>query len=163
MVLARRSGFDRIYPAAFYFALWIVLTAAVVGWIRGAAGLAVVSRYGLYSNLLLIFCYAFFSRRLASGSSAVMAHAYYAVTLAVAIAFCVAADVQAWHKLGERRRMVLAGIQHFCADPAVNSPMIDPRIMHTAPLEAAYEQRMLTEAIAQGIYIPRCIPHPQQR
>ncbi len=163
VVFALRSRFDRSHPVACYFALWILCTAAVVGWVRGAAGLSVASRYSVYSILLLIFCYAFLTHHLAARSSAVVRKVFYVASLVVAIAFCLAADLHAFQKLGERRHMVLSGIELYCANPAVNSPMIDPRILHAAPGEQAYERDILTEAAQKGIYTPACKERPQQR
>ena len=163
MGLAVRSRYDQCNPVAFYFSLWILLTAGVVAWVRGAAGVAVVSRYGMYSLLLLIFCYAFLSHHLAIRSPAGIRKGFYATALVAAIAFCVAVDVHAYQKLGERRRMVLAGMELYRANPAVNSPMIDPRIMIATPSEQAYERGMLTEAIKRGIYSLGCTGCRQER
>jgi hypothetical protein len=43
--LAVRSRFDRVNPVAFYFTMWIVATALLVAWVRGAGGFAIESRY----------------------------------------------------------------------------------------------------------------------
>src|ERR1700751_5283153 len=43
--LAVRSRFDRTNPVAFYFATWVMLTACLVAWVRGAIGFGIASRY----------------------------------------------------------------------------------------------------------------------
>ena len=45
--LAVRSRFDRVNPAAFYFTVWIMATALLVAWVRGAVSFVIGSRYSI--------------------------------------------------------------------------------------------------------------------
>ncbi len=151
ILLAYRSGFHRQNPAGFYFSVWVLETAALVAWVRGAS-FAIFSRYSVYSILLLIFCYHFLLRYLPSRFSTFDRTRFCLVSLVLAFIFCFAADVQAYKELGERRQMALSGIEFYRSRPDMNSPMIDSRIEITAPLEKAYERGVLTEAIRQRVY-----------
>jgi len=153
VVLAFRSRFDRANPPAFYFTLWVFITACLVAWVRGAAGFSIASRYSLYSLLMLIFCYGFLADFLPGRWPAFPRKAFYVIAAVVAACLCGAADVHAWKKLGLRRQMVVTGIEQYRARPDVNSPMIDPKVEYGVPLEKPYEQRILTEAIGQGVYV----------
>jgi hypothetical protein len=152
VLLAVRSRFDRANPVAFYFTLWILVTGCLAAWVRGAATYSIASRYSLYSCLLLIFCYSFLAHYLPSCLSTFNWTRFYVTAIVIAASLGFVSNVRAYGSLGERRRMVLLGIELYRARPDVNSPMIDPRIEITAPLEKAYEQGVLTEAIQKGIY-----------
>ncbi len=150
--LAVRSRFDRINPVAFYFAVWIVATGFLVAWVRGAAAFATASRYSIYSNLLLIFCYSFLAHYLPRRSSTFNRRRFYVASVVIAIGICFMADVSAYEKLGARRRMVLSGIELYRAEPEVNSPLVDPIMESAFPKEKAVEQAILTKAIQEHIY-----------
>jgi hypothetical protein len=152
VLLALVNRFDRTNPVLFYLAVWIVATGALVGWVRGAAAFAAVSRYSIYSVLMLIFCYSFllkylpdhwpgFDRRRFCLTSA---------ALAAVMFFLVSAD--AYRELGARRRMVLSGIEFYRANPQVNSPMVDPAVEQLFPEEKSAERAILNRAIEEHIY-----------
>jgi hypothetical protein len=151
-LLAVRARFDRTNPVAFYFALWLVATACLVAWVRGASGFAIASRYSMYSILLTIFCYAFLAHYLPSRSSTFNRRRFYIVSIVIAAGVFLIADVSAYRNLGARRRMVLSGIEFYRAKPGVNSPMVDPEVERLFPKEKAFEQVVLTETIQDGIY-----------
>ena len=151
-LLAVRSRFDRTNPVAFYFTVWVVATALLVAWVRGAVAFTVASRYSIYSNLMLIFCYAFLARYLYSRSSRFNSRRYYVTSVAIAAAICFMADLNAYKKLEARERMILSGIEFYRAQPSVNSPMVDPLVEETVPGEKAVEQAILTRAIQNHIY-----------
>ncbi len=150
--IAVRSRFDRVNPVAFYFTLWILATAGLVSWVRGAAGFIIGSRYSMYSILLIIFCYSFLTHCLPARWPRFRSTYYYATAIFLAVCYCAAADVHAWKKLSQRRQMVLAGLASYRRQPAVNSPMVDANIDIAAPGERAYEREILTRAIAKGLY-----------
>ena len=152
VLLALRSRFDQRNPAAFYFTMWVLATACLVAWVRGALGFMIASRYSMYSILMLIFCYAFLVQYLPGRWPRQHRRAVYVTVTVIAACFCFAADAHAWQKLAQRRQMVIAGIEFYRREPAVNSPMIDVKLEKGAPQEKAYEQHMLTQAIDQGIY-----------
>jgi hypothetical protein len=48
--------------------------------------------------------------------------------------------------------MILAGIEMYRANPATNSPMIDPLVLRLVPEEPAIEQAILTRALLERVY-----------
>ena len=150
--LALRSRFDRVNPVAVYFTLWVLGTACLVAWVRGAAGFIIASRYSMYSSLVLIFCYAFLAHLLSTRRPALSLRLFYGSATILAVCFFAGANLHAWHKLSARRQMVLAGIEFYRAQPGLHSPMVDAKIEIAAPQEKAFEQRVLTQAIEQRIY-----------
>jgi hypothetical protein len=150
--LAVRSRFDRISPVAFYSTVWIVGTALLVAWVRGAAIFGIGSRYSIYSILVLIFCYSFLSQYLAGRRPAFNRKRFYVACLVLSVCICLLADVHAYKKLGARRQMVLTGIELYRADPEANSPMIDQDLLKGFPAEREYEQKALTNAIQKHVY-----------
>ena len=150
--LAVRSRFDRTNPAAFYFAVWILETGFLVAWVRGAAGFTIASRYSMYSNLLLIFCYSFLAHYLPRRWPGFNRRLFYTTAVVFAVGLCLMADVSAYRKLGSRRRMVLSGIEFYRTQPEVNSPMIDPMVETSFPKEKAMEQAVLNNAVQKHLY-----------
>jgi len=148
ILLAACSRFDRTNPVAFYFTVWILGTALLAAWLRGA----IASRYSIYSILLLVFCYSFLARYL-GGRSGVLNHKrFYAASLVLAIAFCFLSDLRAYKHLLKRREMVLSGMDHYRESPEFNSPNIDPEMARYDSTEAAFERVTLNRAIQQHIY-----------
>jgi hypothetical protein len=148
---AVRSRFDQVNPVAFYFTVWLMATACLVAWVRGASGFGIASRYSMYSVLLLIFCYSVLAH-LVNGSHTFNQRGFFVVSIVLAIGIFFMADLSAHKNLGVRRRMVLAGIELYRAKPEANSPMVDPRVEKLFPEEKAFEQGILTESIQKGIY-----------
>jgi hypothetical protein len=151
--LAIRSRFDRTNPVAFYFAVWIMATACLVAWVRGASGFTIGSRYSIYSILLLIFCYSFLGQYLPERWPGFHRGRFRTISAVFALCLCLLADVHAYGKLGERRRMVLSGIELYRADPQLHSPMVDPNLLRGDPEEASREQGALSRAIQRGVYV----------
>ena len=150
--LALRTRFDRTNPVAFYFTAWIVATALLVAWVRGAASFAIGLRYSIYSTLVLIFCYSFLAQHLPHRWPAFNRRRIYIAFLLLAVSICLLADVHAYKKLGERRQMVLAGIELYRANPDSNSPVNDPDLKTGFEKERVYERDTLTRAIQQHLY-----------
>ncbi len=151
--LAIRSRFDRTNPVAFYFAVWILATGCLVAWVRGAVGFTIGSRYSIYSILLLIFCYSFLGHYLAERWPAFHRRRFWLISIVVAFCLCLLADIHAYNKLGQRRRMVLSGIELYRVDPLAHSPMVDPNLLRGDPEEASREQGALTRAIQRHVYV----------
>lgn len=149
---AVRTRFDRVNPIAVYFAAWIILTATLVAWVRGALGFGLTSRYSIYSILLLIFCYSFLAHSRSGRWSLRGRNRFYVRSVVAAVMMCILADINAYHYLSERRRMIVTGIEMYRANPDVNSPMIDPRILKAYPGEDLFEQHTLTGAIRKHLY-----------
>ena len=152
VLLAWRSGFRRSNPAAFYSAVWIVATGALVGWVRGAAAFYVASRYSIYSILMLIFCYSYLAEYLPRRWPGFNRKVFYTISLLLAVGMCVSVDLNAYQLLGARRRMVLSGIELYRANPQANSPMVDPLVVRLFPQEKAIEHAILNQAIQEHIY-----------
>jgi hypothetical protein len=150
--LAVRSRFDRINPVALYFTAWIVGTALLVAWVRGAALFGIGSRYSIYSILILIFCYSFLAQYLPNRWPTFDRRRFYIACLGLTVCACLLADIHAYNKLGARRQMVISGIELYRSNPAVNSPMIDPKLLQGVPEEREYEQKALTNAIQKHVY-----------
>lgn len=150
--LAIRSRFDRINPVACYFTVWIMATALLVAWVRGAVSFAIGSRYSIYSILLLVFCYSFLNHYLPSRWAAFDRRRFYAACLVLSVSICFLADVHAYKKLAARRQMILAGIELYRANPDNNSPMNDPNLETGFEKERVFERDTLTRAIHQHLY-----------
>jgi len=148
LLLAARSGFERTNPVPFYSSIWILLTAAPVAWLRQG----IASRYSIYSLLLLIFCYWFLAQHISQRSSALNRQRFYAVSIVMAAVLSIPSDILADAHLGQRRQAVLQGIENYRANPAINSPLIDPEIRKAAPEEEEFERDTLTQAIAGHVY-----------
>jgi hypothetical protein len=140
--LAIRSRYYRTHPASFFFTLWIFVCAALVAWVRGS----IASRYSIYSVLLLIFAYKFLSNYLLTRLRLTFWQVFVPF-LIFAVGFCISADFTGFRRLGERRRMVLTGMNRYLANPGTNSPMIDPAVLRLFPGEADIERIELSDAI----------------
>jgi hypothetical protein len=150
--LAIRSRFDRTNPVSFYFTLWVVGTASMIGWVRGVDFFGHSSRYTMYSLLMLIFCYAFFSHVLRERGSKFNVRRFYAASVVFAVIVCAFGDIWADKKLEARRQMVFTGLEFYRSNPSVNSPMIDPAVERVFKQEKPLEKAALTEAIQTGIF-----------
>ena len=116
-LFAVRFRYDRTNPVAFYFAVWIVATGALVAWVRGGTGFLVTSRYSIYANLFLVFCYSFLAHDLPRRLSRFNRKRFYITSVVIAAAICFTADLGAYQRLGARRRMVLSGFEFYRAGP----------------------------------------------
>jgi hypothetical protein len=150
--LAIRARFDRTNPTAFYFTAWVVGTGLMVSSVRGALGVSVVSRYSIYSLLVLIFCYGFLAQYLPTCTPAFSRRGFYVTSIVFAFGVCVVAQMHAYRKLGARRDMVVTGIELYRTNPEMNSPLVDPNLLQGQPEERGYEQSALTNAIQKHVY-----------
>jgi hypothetical protein len=147
---AARSRFDRTNPVSFYSTVWIFGSGLMVAWVRGADFFFTASRYTMYSLLLLIFCYAFFSRRFQERRS--NPKPFYVVSVALSFIIFVSGNLLADKNLEARRQMVFRGLELYRSNPVTNAPVIDPGIERLFPKEREIEKTALTEAIRAGIY-----------
>jgi hypothetical protein len=85
VILMISKRFDRINPTAFYFALFLVITAICVSSIRSSLGLSesFTGRYRIYSILLFVCVYIFSVER---------SFRWYRPALAASILFCIIGD-----------------------------------------------------------------------
>jgi hypothetical protein len=70
----------------------------------------------------------------------------------LSVSICFLADVHAYKKLAARRQMILAGIEHYRANPDINSPMNDPNLETGFEAEQVFERDTLTRTIRQHLY-----------
>jgi hypothetical protein len=110
LLLAARFGFERTHPVPFYFSLRILLTAALVAWLRQG----IASRYSVYSLLVLISCYWFLAQYLPTRSAAFTPKRIYSVSIVLAAILCLASDIVAYGHLEQRRDMVLGSRKLSC-------------------------------------------------
>jgi uncharacterized membrane protein len=153
VVRAALVRFERTNPVSAYLAVWILMTAALVAWDRGAKTFWVASRYSVYSILLLIVCYDFIVERLPRAFTAENRRRVWVTCSIAALCYCMAADMFANKHLRARQRMIISGIEAYRANPAVNSPVLDPQIDKDYPGQAEFQRRALTMAIEKHIYV----------
>ncbi len=125
-VTAVRTGFWRTHPAATLGMGWLIVSAGLAAVGRGRTGLAfsVVSRYRIYSDLLLIFCYGYLAEWGVRASVTVAGkRRLYAGALAAAVVLSVHGEYQAANILKGRRGLLLAGAAYYQAAPRDHSPM----------------------------------------
>jgi hypothetical protein len=137
------SRFYRRQPASFYFTLWVIATAVLVGSMRRV----LAPRYSIYSILALIFVYLFLSEQLSRRVQPRILKRLYGSALICALLFFIMGDAIGFVRLRERKQMVLTGIELYKANPEMNSPTIDPRILAGYPADAELERVELTEAL----------------
>jgi len=152
-----RTRYDLAHPFAFYSAMWIFLTAALVADVRSSYGIAqsLSGRYKLYCDLLLVFCYGYAVHRFTIRPAASrMGRRLYAVTLASVILFSAASDVVGYKFLVRRRERLEAGVKFYRANPAGNSPMLSPDDRPLKDFGDLPEMMriQLNQAIERGIY-----------
>jgi hypothetical protein len=156
LLLALQSRVERTNPVPFYFTLWILLTAGLVAWLRQS----IAPRYSIYSVLLLIFCYWFLAKYVPSRLSAFTQKRFYVASIILAVSFFSVRDRRAYAHLAQRRQMVLAGMEHYRANPEVNPPTIDPVLAKYFPDEPDFERATLNRAIQLNVYtLPSNLSH----
>jgi hypothetical protein len=148
LALALRARFDRINVAAFYSTLWVVLTAGLVGALRQNTA----SRYSIYSLLALIFCYCFLAQYLPERVPVLSAKRFYAISTILALLFFVHSNKLANLNLSKRRELVLAGMEHYRANPQINSPTVDPQVEKLYPEEQESERTILNQSVQEKVY-----------
>ena len=133
--------------------MWLVATAVLVGWVRGAVRfrdrIALQYLFHFVAGLLL-----FLSRPVSTQPLGRFRQETILRSLSLlAVSLYFSADVHAYKKLGPRRQMILAGIEHYRADPDNNSPMNDPNLETGFETGTAYIERdTLTKTIRQHLY-----------
>ena len=148
LLLALLSRVERTNPIAFYFTLWILLTAGLVAWLRQS----IASRYSMYSVLLLTFCYWFLASYVPSRLAGFKKKRFYVASIILAMVFFLMRERSAYVHLAQRRQMVLAGMEHYRANPEANAPTIDPVLMKAFPDEPDREKVSLNKAIQTNVY-----------
>jgi hypothetical protein len=156
---ALRSGFHRTHRRATLAVTWLLASAALAAVGRGRTGVAFSrdSRYKIYADLILLFCYGFLATRAAQGSFEIKTkRRLLAATLAVAVLFCIKGDYAGVRILRTREQMVRAAFHRYRADPQHNSPMYFNQPAADG-FFAQYEIRArdaTNAAVAAGLYDP---------
>jgi hypothetical protein len=160
LIWAARSHFAHKNPVLFFFALWIVLTGALVESVR----MSIASRYSIYSILLVVSCYTFVLRALNAEDLQPSVHRpwllvplqrrrFLQVALALSICFYLINAAWAYRRLAVRRQTVSRGLRFYNANPITNSPQANPVIDSLYPDERRLELGFLNEAVHEGLYI----------
>lgn len=154
---AIRTRYRLANPFAFYASVWIFLSAMLVSSVRVAMGLqqSLSGRYKIYCDLLLIFCYAYLAQRIrASGLSRTRRQAIYFAATSCIILFSLASDAVGYKLLAKRRQRVLDGVAQYLANPAANTPMINPNEDLTPEMKRDQQdaRMQLNRAIQAGVY-----------
>jgi hypothetical protein len=113
-------------PYAFAVSAWVVGTALMIAAGRGNYGLsaAYASRYKIYSDLFLIFCYSFVvTEIMRSAMPMPRRRLLYQAAICLALLYCARSDLAAWRLLTQRRADVNIGMAAWRQNPAINSPM----------------------------------------
>lgn len=129
---------------------------------RGNFGLraAYASRYKIYSDLFLIFCYDFGASwiRQSALSRSRRVQIYQAAVL-TSLLYCIRGDVAAWRLLSQRRSDVDRGMAAWRQNPSANSPMfVSDAAFQKEEHEALIDEagrRILNDSVATGLYTAR--------
>ena len=114
------SGYHRRNPYAAAVSIWVVATGALIAAGRGSfgVGFAHSSRYKLYADLLMVFCFVFgFSRVRARVASARGRRMGYAGALALTLLLYLHGEVQAFRILSDREADLRTGLANYRANP----------------------------------------------
>ena len=157
--VALRTGFYRTHPAAMLMVTWLLGSASLAAVGRGRTGLefSTVSRYKIYSDLFLIFCYGYLAHRIANSKfNPATQRRLFAGALACAVLFCIQGDTQGYRILRGRYAMTQNAYRRYNQSPQTNSPMHfdDAR---TDTFFGVFETRARDEtnaAVAAGLYNP---------
>jgi hypothetical protein len=153
-LLAVSVRYDRQSLAAFLWATWLMLNAALVTVGRARYGFdwSYTSRYRIYSDFLFIFCYQFALDRFAKAPFFERRkRLIYLGALFASLVLCLRADMIGLEFLEGRRQKLQIGLEQYRAAPNLKSPMYLANPGHDGG--AQEEARILTnEAVAAGIY-----------
>jgi hypothetical protein len=180
--------YDHTHPFAFFTALWVVLSALGVAQKRIVLGadLALVLRYKIYSDMMLVFAYGFFVHRLdIPAIPLTRRRLLYRAALAASFLLYLSSGWFGYRFLERRRQHYEDGFHLYRADPAHFSPLVpttdDPQPVPPAaavtlsptppmslqqalsdtsgqPNEAEFARVILNQAIAERLYLPPARP-----
>ncbi len=108
------GGYERRNPAIFYYAIFLGLTAIAVSGIRSRLGFDAshAGRYKIYSDLLLICCYAFVAEQI-RGEVWERHRRHLLVVFAGSVLFCAVFDVGGDRKLSVRQHEMATGVEMY--------------------------------------------------
>jgi hypothetical protein len=157
-VHAVRTRYDRRNAFFFYSTVWVLLTGVVVANARTAMGmqLSLSSRYKIYCDLLLIFCYEYLLDRVFVKDAVAKGRRWVAVAFVAAVVVFVAGDFAGAKLLKTRRDRAESAMRRYLAAPDTASPMfvVEDTLSPAELLEEDKARQELSEAIRLGIYAP---------
>jgi hypothetical protein len=152
-------------PAVLFYVLFLILTAIGVAGIRSSFGIeqAVVSRYTIYSALLLIFAWFAIAEELLQHRPASLFHNDMLLcAVLVVVPFSLGMDFGGWVQTERRDRALIramAAHEHPASPGAQTGP--SPPLLNlnvkTDPVTEAFNQQVrpiLDESIRLGVYRP---------
>jgi len=127
VVLAVRRRFYRVNPAVSYYALFLLLTGLGVSGIRSGLGYdqSLSSRYKIYSDLLLVCCYAFALHEVAR-SSVVRVRRFYKVAVLASGFFFLAGTALGIYQMHRRYVGLWEGMALYKSSRGTQGPMLAP-------------------------------------
>jgi hypothetical protein len=158
-----RSGFRKANPFFFYMALWCLISGAMVAQERSGIGiiLSLLSRYKVYCDFMLIYCYIYAVHRFDIVSlSPRRKRTFYYSALAAVIILAIVSDAAGYKFLANRQQRVELGLNEYTADPLKNVPMISENDQPIPQQEPEDDRILLNQAIALGVYK---LPAPNER
>ena len=166
------SIYDKYYsrnPAVFYSIFFILITSLAVSGLRSDLGIAqsLVSRYRIYSNLMLVFVYLYASERLQTVGATHKQNYYHLIRspLAVAIAigailFNLGSNYAGFNLLRARTELTTQGINRFemgeQSITTADGPTNEDPVIRRQRLSGNYEPQaqFLRRAESLNIYAP---------
>ena len=162
VLLSIKTRYDRRNPYFFYSMLWLMLTAIVVSNARVGMGLqlSLSSRYKIYCDLLLIFCYEYGLGRYRQRSSRTPARRrpplFFGAWTAAALLFCLGSDAAGAKFLSTRKQRAETAMRAYLAAPESASPMflVEDVLSPNEIKQEDMARQELNDAISEGIYTP---------
>ncbi len=158
-VAALRTGYRFTHPAVFYSMVWIFLTAIGLSGIRSGFGVqqSLSSRYTIYSDLLLIFCFMFLTSRFRSTPrlTPYKTNAFIACLLCSMI-LAVWSDLDGYRILSARKAQVVQGMMRWEQETLNGKVRASRTVLTGPPIARFYDhaQETLTQSIDLGLYRP---------
>jgi len=162
-LLATWRKYYKQNPSVYYSMLFILITAVGVSGLRSGFGLAqsLASRYRMYSNLMMVFCYFFLVEHLleAVKKKSVRA-AIPRVAFAFAVAFWVLSTLAGARFLRNKKLLLVQNMERWQTSSQQSLPSdagIDPNSVLARQIDAGVYQPqadILRESMRLGIYRP---------
>jgi hypothetical protein len=161
VMVARRYYLQN--PAVVYSVVFILINAIAVAGVRTDSGIAqsLASRYRIYSNLTLAFCYLFLVETvLPRWKSARVRSGFVAAALVISAAFCFLSDIAGLHFLASKKLALTENYRReWLGEESRNIGQIDlnanPALRHQLET-GVYDVNLpiLRESVRLGVYQP---------
>ena len=161
-----RVGYHRSHPFAFYSALWVLICAAGVTQVRSKLGLdlSLTGRYKVYSDMLIIFAYAFGVHRFDGAPAAAQEppgsrrRLAYCTALLFAALLNLSSAAFGYRFLKHRADTYSTNFRLYQADPEHVSPEVSLTADPITSTEPEFSRKVLNQAIAEGVFVPPANP-----